>query len=263
VTAAAAPASASGGARRAGWASDTGVNAAGRASDGSRGFLTSAAAALESFFLEPVVPPPASDAVEPLELRPVVCVFGLARGCGTTVVARALAAELAVRDPSGAAAVSCQARPGGIPLSTRPAMRLARLLEDVPGAAPRAVGRLCLVGGADPLRLAGTARHHAPLVVDAGSEALGGAPATSADHTVIVTAPAIEPALARVGAECVARAGPPPIVVLNRAPHDQPGLFALPNSPMGARLALGGREARGELGRAVGELADLLEHSGG
>jgi hypothetical protein len=28
---------------------------------------------------------------------------------------------------------------------------------------------------------------------------------------------------------------------------------------MGARLALGGREPRGELGRAVGELADLLE----
>jgi hypothetical protein len=46
--------------------------------------------------------------------------------------------------------------------------------------------------------------------------------------------------------------------VLNRAPHHQPGLFALPNSPLGARLALGGREARGELGRAIAELADLL-----
>jgi hypothetical protein len=239
-----------------------GASAAARAADGSRGFFASAAAALESFFLEPAAPPPASDAVEPLELRPVVCVFGLARGCGATVVARALAAELAVRDPSGAAAVSCQARQGGIPLSTRPATRLARLLEDVPGAAPRAVGRLCLVGGADALRLADTARHHAPLVVDAGSDALGGASASIADHTIIVTTPAREPALARVGAECVARAGPQPIVVLNRAPHDQPGLFALPNSPMGARLALGGREPRGELGRAVGELADLLEHPG-
>ena len=69
----------------------------------------------------------------------------------------------------------------------------------------------------------------------------------------------VAPPLARVGAECVARAGPAPIVVLNRAPHDQPGLFALPNSPMGARLALGGREPLGELGRAVAELADLLE----
>jgi hypothetical protein len=256
VTAAVARPSASAGERPASGAC---VGAAARAPDGSRGFFASAAAALESFFLEPVAPPPASDAVEPLELRPVVCVFGLARGCGATVVARALAADLAVRDPSGAAAVSCQARQGGIPLSTRPAARLARLLEDVPGAAPRAVGRLCLVGGADPVRLADTARHHAPLVIDAGSDALGGAPASIADHTIIVTTPATPPALARVGAECVARAGPPPIVVLNRAPHDQPGLFALPNSPMGARLALGGREPRGELGRAVGELADLLE----
>jgi hypothetical protein len=155
--------------------------------------------------------------------------------------------------------VACEARPAGLPLATHAATQLARVLEDVPGAAPRAVGRLCLVGGADPLRLAGTARHHAPLVIDAGSEALGGAPASVADRAVLVTTRDVEPALARVGAECVARVGPPPIVVLNRAPHDQPGLFAIPNSSLGARLALGGREARGDLGRAIAELADLLE----
>jgi hypothetical protein len=223
------------------------------------GLVAAAAAAVESFFLEPVAPPPASDAVETLERRPVVAVFGLAGGCGATVIARALAAELAVRDPCGAAAVSCEARAGGIPLATHAATRLARLLEDVPGLFPRPVGRLCLVGGADPLRLSDMARHHAPLVIDAGSDALGGAPASMADRTIIVTKQEIEPALTRVAAECVARVGAPPIVVLNRAPHDQPGEFALPNSPMGARLALGGREARGELGRAIAELADLLE----
>jgi hypothetical protein len=76
---------------------------------------------------------------------------------------------------------------------------------------------------------------------------------------LIVTTQAVEPALVRVAADCIARVARVPIVVLNRAPHDQPGLFALPNSPLGARLALGGREARGELGRAVAELADLLE----
>jgi hypothetical protein len=129
----------------------------------------------------------------------------------------------------------------------------------VPGCFPRALGRLCLVGGADPLRLSDTARHHAPLVIDAGSDAIGGAPASIADRTIIVIQRDIEPALARVAAECVARVGAPPVVVLNRAPHDQPGAFALPNSPMGARLALGGREARGELGRAVAQLADVLE----
>jgi hypothetical protein len=225
---------------------------------GRRGVVASAAAALESFFLEPVAPP-AADAAAPLELRPVVSVFGLAGGCGATVVARALAAELAARDPAGAAAVSSDARPPGIPLATHAATRLARALEDVPGAFPRALGRLCLVAGADPLRLADTARHHAPLVIDAGAEALGGASASVADRTVIVTAESVEPALARVGADCIARVGPAPIVVLSRAPHDQPGLFALPNSPMGARLALGGREARGALGRAIAELADLLE----
>jgi hypothetical protein len=230
-----------------------------RALGARHGFFASAAAAVESFFLEPVEQWPASDAVEPLEQRPVVAVFGLARGCGATVVARALAAELAARDPGGAAAVLCDAHPGGIPLATRAATRLAGVLEDVPGAAPRAVGRLCLVGGADPLRLADTARHHAPLVIDAGSEALGGMPASVADRAVIVTTQHVEPALARVGADCIARVGPTPIVVLNRAPHDQRGAFALPNSPMGARLALGGREARGELGRAVAELADLCE----
>jgi hypothetical protein len=217
------------------------------------------ASALESFFLEPVAPPPASDASEPLEPRPVVCVFGLARGCGATVVARALAAELAVRDPCAAAAVSCEARPAAIPLATHGATRLARVLEDVPGAVPRALGRLCLIGGADPLRLSDTARHHAPLVIDAGSDALGGTPVSVADRTVLVTTPEVEPALARVGAECIARVGAAPIVVLNRAPHHQPGAFALPNSPVGARLALGGREARGELGRAIAELAELCE----
>ena len=226
-----------------------------------RGILAAAAAAVESFLLEPAEPRTQTAASMPPEQRPVVCVFGLARGCGSTVVARALAAELASRDPAGAAAVSCEVRAAGIPLATHAATRLARALEDVPGASPRAVGRLCLVAGADPLALSRTARHFAPLVIDAGSAALGGAPASLADHTVLVTNQAVEPALARVGAACVARVGPDPIVVLNRAPHDQTGALALPNSPLGAQLALGGREARGELGRAVAELADLCEGS--
>jgi hypothetical protein len=223
-----------------------------------RGILAAAAAAVESFLLEPAEPRTQTASVPP-EQRPVICVFGLARGCGSTVVARALAAELATRDPAGTAAVCCEVRAAGIPLATHAATRLARALEDVPGAAPRAVGRLCLVAGADPLTLAGTARHFAPLVIDAGSAALGGAPASMADHTVLVTTQAVEPALAPVGAECVARVGPVPIVVLNRAPHDQMGALALPNSPLGAQLALGGREARGDLGRAIAALADLCE----
>ena len=226
-----------------------------------RGALAAAAAAVESFLLEPVEPRAQAAVPVPPEERPVICVFGLARGCGATVVARALAAELATRDPAGAAAVCCEVRTAGIPLATHAAARLAHALEDVPGASPRAVGRLCLVGGADPLTLSRTARHCAPLVIDAGSAALGGVHASAADRTVLVTGQAVEPALARAGAACVARVGPAPIVVLNRAPHDQAGALAMPNSPLGARLALGGREARGELGRAIAELADLCEAS--
>jgi hypothetical protein len=226
-----------------------------------RGILAAAAAAVDAFLLEPAEPRTQTSVSVPPEQRPVVCVFGLARGCGSTVVARALAAELATRDPAGAAAVCCEVRAAGIPLATHAAVRLARALEDVPGATPRAVGRLCLVAGADPLALSDTARHFAPLVIDAGSAALGGAPASMVDHTVLVTTQAVEPALARVGAECVARVGPAPIVVLNRAPHDQTGALALPNSPLGAQLALGGREARGDLGRAIAELADLCDGS--
>src|SRR5699024_1218873 len=131
-----------------------------------------------------------------------------------------------------------------------------------PGITPRPVGRICLVPadpdgraggpdparpagdadpirravGADPLRVVETARYHAPVVIDAGSAALGGAAASVADRCVIVTGRDLEPALARVAAECVARVGPPPVAVLNRAPHDQRSLFALPNSPLGARL---------------------------
>ena len=204
-----------------------------------RGILAAAAAAVEAFLLEPAEPRTQTAASTPPEQRPVICVFGLARGCGSTVVARALAAELASRDPADAAAVWCEARGAGIPLATHAAARLARALEDVPGASPRAVGRLCLVGGADPLTLSRTARHHAPLVIDAGSDALGGAPASVADHTVLVTTQSVEPSLARVGAACIARVGPDPIVVLNRAPHDQTGALALPNcgarGPAGAR----------------------------
>jgi hypothetical protein len=210
--------------------------------------------------------------------RPVIAVFGLAGGCGATVVSRALASELAARDPGGTAAVACEARQSGPPLATKAAARLARALEDLPGGA-RALGRLCLLRGADPGSLSNALRGVAPLVIDAGSSSLGGAPACVADRTLIVTTPAIEPTLGRVAIECVARVGPEPTLVMNRARHaeeqaespgaerpDAPGRtvglgeeFALPESRLGAQLALSGREARGGLGRAVARLVDSWE----
>jgi hypothetical protein len=230
-------------------------------------------AAAGSFLLEPAVPPPDALPPSPPGLRPVIAVFGLARGCGVTMVSRALAVELAGRDADGAAAVHCEVRGAGIPLATQPAARLARALADVPGAATRAVGRLCLIAGAEPSAVADSARHLAPLVLDAGSTSLGGAPAAIADRAVVVATGTTEPALASVAADCLRRVGHEPVVVLNRAaaseaeePADD-GTSAwtgrrahrLPDSRMGAQLALGGREPRGDLGRAIAELADMCE----
>lgn len=204
---------------------------------------------------EPVARPPVAGP------RPVIAVFGLAPGCGATMVARALAAELAARDPAGAAAVSCESPGSGVAIATQAATRLARSLADVPRAATRPLGRLCLVSGADALALTDCARHFAPIVLDAGSAALGGRHAALADSTVLVAGARAEPALAPVAAACLARVGPEPIVVLNGADHDGwhgRAALTLPRSRMGAQLALGGREPRGELGRAVARLADLV-----
>ena len=232
-----------------------------------RAFVSGVLAAAGAFLLEPAVPQPDSTSDAPLGLRPVVAVFGLARGCGVTMVSRALAVELAGRDAAGAAAVHCDTRAAGIPLATHAAARLAKALADVPGADTRAVGRLCLVAGAERDTLADCARHFAPLVLDAGSASLGGAPADFADRVIGVATGSTEPAHASVAVECLGRLGCEPIVVLNRTPAggadesapawENRAALRLPESRMGAQLALGGRETRGELGRAVAELADL------
>jgi hypothetical protein len=235
----------------------------------ARGFVSGALAVAGSFLLEPAVPQPDTLPEAPSALRPVVAVFGLGRGCGVTMVSRALAVELAGRDAAGTAAVHCDARAAGIPLATHAAARLAKALADVPGADTRAVGRLCLVAGAERVTLADCARHFAPLVLDAGSASLGGAPAAVADRVIVVATPSIEPALASVAVECLGRLGCEPIVVLNRtlaggtdesdSGWENRAALRLPDSRMGAQLALGGRETRGELGRAIADLADLCE----
>jgi hypothetical protein len=207
--------------------------------------------------VEPAAPAPPQPALAP---RPAVAVFSLGRGSGATVVARALAAELARRDPVGAAVVGCALPRGGIPLASPAAGRLARALIDLPGARTRVAGRLCLVEAPGAAGLVEAARQLAPVVLDGGGEELGGMSAAVTDRTVLVTAAAVEPSLAAVAAGCLARAGPAPVLVLNRvrAGHEWrgPPAIELPESRMGAQLALGGREPRGELGRAVARLAD-------
>ena len=224
-------------------------------------------AAAGSWLLEPAERTGEPGAVALAPPRQVIAVFGLARGCGVTVVARALAAELARRDSAESAAVHCDACTGGIPLATPAAGELARMLAELPGADARALGRICLVGGADCGAVSQAVRELAPLVLDAGSSLLGGAPAALADRVLLVASPWVEPALAAVAADCLGRLGHSPLLVLNRAVagDERAGIWApcgvhpLPESRMGAQLALGGREARGKLGRSIGELADLCE----
>jgi len=236
-----------------------------------RGPLVTALAAAQSWFLEPAVPVEKSAIVE-LSARPVVLVMGLAPGCGATMVARALGAELARRDPGGAAAVGGLG--GGAPaVGTQGAGRLARTLANLSEARPRPLGRLCVTDRADPRALADALRYLAPLVLEAGAGETPAALAALADRTVLVGGPGVEPALAAVvsaslsasPAPSPARAGDPlpPVVVANRvaeaADWDDRAELVLPESRLGARLALGGREPRGELGRGIRALADRCE----
>lgn len=198
--------------------------------------------------------------------RPVVAVAALAPRCGATTVARALAAELALRDPIGAALVSADALTGGgLPLGTPAAARLTRALSRVLAVRTRTVGRVCLAACAadDVAALSAAAQDLAPLVLDVGEPSQVAVAASLADAVVLVGSPATEPALAVVLADSLRRVGPDPLVALNR---DRDGderwggrcALRLPESRMGAQLALAGREPHGELGRAIGELADLV-----
>jgi len=229
-----------------------------------RGLLT----AVADFLIE-AVEPGAPSATEP-ELgwtkttRPVVAVAALAPRCGTTTVARALAAELALRDQDGAAVVSADAvAGGGIPLGTPAAGRLGRAVQRALPSQTRAVGRVCLTAGPGPAALVDATRDLAPLVLDVAEPSGTAVAASLVDTVVLVAGPGVEPSLAAVLAESLCRVGPEPIVVLNR---DRDGderwegrcALRLPDARMGAQLALAGREARGELGRAVSRLADLL-----
>ena len=224
------------------------------------GVVRTALARVEDWFLEPVEPPAGVGPGPATGPRPVIAVFSLGREAGATVVARALAAELAGRDPEGAAVVGCSLPRGGIPLASPAAGRLARALIDLHGARTRVAGRLCLVDVPGPVPLVEASRQLAPLVLDGGGAEIGGACAAVADRSVLVASADAEPSLAAVAAGCLARVGAAPVLAVNRIRPGREwrgaGAIELPESRMGAQLALGGREPRGDLGRAVARLAD-------
>lgn len=232
---------------------------------GARGALASALSAAADWLVAPADGAEERQAPDAtLRECPVVAVVGLAARCGTTTVARALGAELAARDHGGATAVTCSTLGGAVPLGLPAAGRLARTLAPVAEGRTRACGRLCLVDCPDRAALAGAVLYLAPLVLDIGDPDGASAAAALADRVVLVAGSGTEPALAAVVSESLARVGPEPVIVLNRAePGEGPwhgrAHVELPESRMGAQLGLAGREPRGELGGAVAGLADFLQ----
>lgn len=202
-------------------------------------------------------------AAVPPRRYPVVAVVGLARRCGATTLSRALGTELAARDDGGAVVASVE-RPAVVALgSSASAVRLAESLPQLDHVRP--AGRLCLATCADAAQLAGATRHVAPAVVEVepGTAAVEAAPAV--DRVVLVASPDLEPALAGAVAQTIADVADPPILVVNRAADHGPWLMhadvLVPDSRVGARLALSGREPRGWLGKSIEQLADLCAGS--
>jgi hypothetical protein len=199
--------------------------------------------------------------------RPAIAVAGLSRRSGATTVARALGAELALRDPAGAAVVTASAVAApGIPLGTAAAGRLCRSLTRTVGAAGRAVGRICLLEAtaAEASSLADEARSLAPLVIDIADPSSIARVAADAGAVVLVAAPTSEPALAAVVRASLSQVVSEPIVVVNRDLGDSGRWVAaadvfLPEARVAARLALAGRDARGPYGRAIAGLADRIQ----
>jgi hypothetical protein len=207
----------------------------------------------EAWLFDPA-PARAAKADRALPPAAVIAVIGLGRACGTTTLARALGAELARRG-DGAAVVST-ASPVHPSVATGAARRLARVL----GEEARACGRLALYGG--DVGGLGVVRQ-VPVVLDVGHGVAPEAELALADRAVLVASPDVEPALADIAVRSLARAGAPPLVVLNRAVDDS-HWGELPDvrvgeSRLGARLALAGRDPIGAIGPAMSTLADACE----
>ena len=223
---------------------------------GRASLLQAVALRVEEFLLEPARPAAPIEPATAPRPYPVVAVVAVAPRCGVTTVARALAATLAVRHAEGVAAVAGPFRTGP-PLAAPAARALARQVEAVAGGRARAAGRLCLCDGADAVALVAGVRAHAPVVLEVPYGSAAHDPVSLADAVLVVSGPQSEPSLAVVVAATIGRAGPPPLLVLNRATAEEAAAWdvVLPDCRPAARAAHAGYAPRGWLGRAVEELA--------
>jgi hypothetical protein len=208
--------------------------------------------------LAPQVPPP------PEPERPFVAVLPLAPRCGTSTIARAVAATLAARDPSGAAILATASGSRAVTgLQLRPAVAAAARLARAAAAAGvegvRAWGRLCLVPAEEPLSALAAARP-APIVADLAHGTPAEGTVGLADHVVLVAPPDVEPSLA-AAVEAAQRAdGHAVALVLNRVLGDPSPELAhavvVPESRLAAQLTLTCRTPRGPLAAPASELAE-------
>ena len=231
----------------------------GWATAGRAGLVATALTRVEEFLLEPAETE-AHERPAPSAPPPVVAVVALAPRCGSTTVARGLAATFAARSPLGAALVCGPTGSVALALSTPGATRLGRSVADWLEATHRVSGRLCLVDGDARIARAAALRNQCALVVDVPHGADASEPASVADVVVLVAGTETEPALAAVVGASLVRSGPEPLIVLARPGEESPAPgsvdFALPDARLASRIALAGREPPGALGAAVAELAE-------
>lgn len=223
---------------------------------GRRGLLASMAAQVAAYVLEPIEETVGAGPVA-LEPFPVVAVVSAARRSGATSVARMLGAELALRYDAAAVLVSDRPR-----RPAPPSRRAVRLATAMVGAADvRAVGRLCIAtGGAEREVVARAARYLAPVVIDVPPDGSAPSVAQAADQLVVVASAAQEPALLDAVALVLGR---PAIKVANRVVEPlawEPRVdLCIPDARLGVRASALGTRSSGPLGRAIADLADLIE----
>jgi hypothetical protein len=226
---------------------------------GRAGFVAAALAHAERFLLE--APERDNEWPAPSAPRPpVVAVVALAPRCGTTTVARGLAAALAARAEARVGMVCGPCGGVSLAIATAPAARLSKAVADQIDVAARVSGRLCLIDCDPRIARAQALRNEVPLVIAVPT---GWDPSEStslADAIVLVAGGSTEPALATVVGASLARSGPEPLVVVSRpeegtAWDDRPA-WQLADSRLGSRIALAGREPPGSFGALLVELAE-------
>lgn len=229
------------------------------------GFFAAVLARAETWLLEPPDVAsggsPGADQDEhdlaPAPPRPVVAVRGLAPRCGTTTVARALAAALARTDPAGVAIVAGPLPAPGARLATRPATRLARTVTALGCDTARPTGRICLIAAEEPLPPL-LADLPAPLVIDLPHSSPPAEGLALADCVVLVADPSVEPSLVLAVETSLAQAGRVVEIAFTKVEDAEatlPGAVAIGDSRLAAQVALAGRDPRGPFAEPIAELA--------